>query len=365
MRQDRLQERLLRYIACDSESGNERAFCQLIEGELRALGLTVSRDEAGALCGSDGWNVYGFLPGEGEPLLLCAHMDTVSPGRGIRPVLGEDGVLRSSGDTILGADDKSGVAAIVEVLARLREEGTPHRPVEVLFTICEESGLLGARHADYSRLKSRQAAVLDSGRPHVIINRTPIHEKLEVSVTGLAAHAGVCPEKGINALKAAAQAVAAIPCGRVDEITMANIAEFHAPGSLNQVPDRVQFKMEVRSHREQNLQSWIDRAHRELEQACAQVGARFTMERARCTGAVSVPEDSPLIRMLVEIYRELDFEAGPAAGFGGSDTAWLFANGIEAVNLGTGMGNLHSVDEFIRMEDLERVTRVLEKLAAR
>jgi tripeptide aminopeptidase len=123
--------------------------------------------------------------------------------------------------------------------------------------------------------------------------------------------------------------------------------------------------MEVRSHREQNLQSWIDRAHRELEQACAQVGARFTMERARCTGAVSVPEDSPLIRMLVEIYRELDFEAGPAAGFGGSDTAWLFANGLEAVNLGTGMGNLHSVDEFIRMEDLERVTRVLEKLAAR
>ena len=167
MNKQRLLDRFLRYINCPSESGSERSFCELIEQELSALGLEVKRGEVGEKCGSNGFNLYAFLPGDGEPLLLSAHLDTVSPGVGIRPVI-EDGVIRSSGDTILGADDKSGVAAILEALETLHEGGLAHRPVEVLFSICEELGLLGAKYADYSlfaanrRLFSTQAQTVRS-----------------------------------------------------------------------------------------------------------------------------------------------------------------------------------------------------------
>ena len=118
----RLLDRFLRYIACDSESGDEERFCRLIMGELEALGLTVTRDNAGEMCASNGWNVYASLPGEGEPILFCAHMDTVKPGKNIKPIIGEDGIIRSSGDTILGADDKCGISAVLEALTIIRED---------------------------------------------------------------------------------------------------------------------------------------------------------------------------------------------------------------------------------------------------
>lgn len=358
----RLFERLLRYIACDSESGDEGAFCTLLEAELRCLKLPVFRDGAGVLCGSNGGNLYASLPGVGEPILFCAHMDTVSPGKGIYPVLDEDRVLYSGGDTILGADDKSGIAAVMEMLETLLESGLCHRPIEVLFTICEENGLRGARHADYSRLRSRQAVVLDSGRPHVIINRTPIHESWHVRISGKSAHAGVAPEKGIHTLKAAAAAVAEIPCGRVDEATMMNVGSFLSPGSTNLVPAEANFDLEIRSHEEARVQYWSNEIASALERACVSMGAHHTVTKERHTGLLYVPEDSKLIRDLVDAYRELGLEAVLARGFGGSDASLLFSHGIEAVNIGTGMRNIHSLEESIPMSDLERVTKLIFKL---
>lgn len=342
---ERLVERFLRYVACDSESGDEQRFCLLMEDELKALGLTVSRDQAGEACGSNGWNVYGLLPGIGEPVLLCAHMDTVAPGKGIVPVVGDNGIIRSSGDTILGADDKSGVSAILEALETIIESGRPHRPVEVLFTICEEVGLLGSRNADYSRLSSREAVIFDSGDVEGIINQSPSNVVLHVQVTGKSAHAGVEPERGIHALKAAAEAVAQIPCGHVDEITVMNVSNFLSPGKTNVVPDAASFDMEVRSFSEERLQEWINKIRAILDKACAPIGASYTLESERHASALHVPEDSHLMRKLFDACRRMGLTPTAECIFGGSDATWLFANGIDAVNLGSGMMDIHGLGE--------------------
>ncbi len=359
MNSKRLIDRFLRYITVDSESGNEAAFCRLIEEELRGLGLEVLRDEVGALCGSDGWNVYASLQGEGTPILFSAHMDTVSPGKGIRPMIGEDGVIRSSGDTILGSDDKSGIAAVMEALEVIREKQLSHRPIEVLFTVCEEVGLLGSRYADYSHIRSKEAVVLDSSCVGGIVNRAAANMVLHIRVEGRSAHAGVSPEKGIHALKAAAAAVAEIPCGRVDDMTVMNVANFLAPGKSNVVPAEVTFDVEIRSFEEERLQQRMEELKATLDRACALVGASYTIEQDRHSDVLYVAEDTPLVQRLTEAFRAQGVEASVMGSFGGSDATWIFANGIDAVNVGTGMSAVHGTGEYIRIEDLEQTARVV------
>jgi len=330
----------------------------LIEGELQALGFTVDRDEVGEKCGSNGWNVHAFLPGEGEPILFSAHMDTVSPGVGIRPVL-EDGVIRSSGDTILGADDKSAIAAVLEALEMIVEQKLPHRPVEILFSVCEELGLRGAKHADYSRIKSKQAVVLDSRTHEVLINRSPANTHLHIEITGKSAHAGVEPDKGIHALKIAADAITRIPCGFVDDCTVMNVANLSAPGKTNVVPDKATFDMEIRCFDAERLEEHIQKTETTIMAACDAAGASYTLQREKQTDVLYVPEDNALIERLFDIYKNLGLSPRTDKTYGGCDATWLFFNGIDVVNVGTGMCDAHSLSEHIRVDDLELTVRVV------
>ncbi len=361
MNKQRLLDRFLRYINCPSESGSERSFCELIEQELSALGLEVKRGEVGEKCGSNGFNLYAFLPGDGEPLLLSAHLDTVSPGVGIRPVI-EDGVIRSSGDTILGADDKSGVAAILEALETVQEGGLAHRPVEVLFSICEELGLLGAKYADYSLFHSKQAIVFDSSANGAVVNRSPANVVLHIAFQGKSAHAGVAPEQGIHALKAAAEAVSHIPCGHVDELTVMNVANFLAPGKTNVVPAQASFDMEIRSFEEETLQKHLRETEQAVKDACEKFGTQYTLSLDRHSDVLYVPEDCKLVTDLFEVYRRLGAEPFCKSTYGGCDATWLFANGIDAVNVGTGMTNAHSTSELIAVSDLERTASLVVEM---
>ncbi len=354
----RLLDRFLRYVRCDSESGDERAFCELIESELRAMGVPFSRDEVGERACSNGWNIFASLPGQGEPILFSAHLDTVPPGKGIRPVVA-DGVVRSSGDTVLGADDKSGVAAIMEALETMVQGDAPHRPVEVLFTVCEELGLYGSRYADYSPIRSRQAVVLDGGRPGIIVNKAPAHVMLTVTIQGRSAHAAAAPEQGIHAIKAAADAIAAIPCGRVDEETVMNVGTLHADGKPNIVPALAVFEMEIRSHKEELLQKRLQDTQDAIAAACRTYGASYTIESERHAGALDVPADSPLIQKLQAVCRELGAQTAVEGGFGNSDATWIFGHGIDAVNIGTGMSAVHGVGEHIKIADLENTARLV------
>ncbi|HWR23012.1 MAG TPA: M20/M25/M40 family metallo-hydrolase [Feifaniaceae bacterium] len=361
MNKTRLLNRFLRYIACESETGNESAFCGMMERELLHLGLSVVRDDVSEKCGSNGYNIYANLPGAGEPLLLSAHMDTVSPGRNIEPVI-ENGVIRAKGDTILGADDKSGVAAILEALESVMEQGTPRRPVEVLLSVCEEAGLLGSKHADYSLIKSRQAIVLDSSRNGCIINRAPANVHLHVEIRGKAAHAGIAPDRGVHALKAAALAVSHIPCGFVDENSVMNVANFLSPGKTNVVPEHASFDMEIRSFREDLLAIHRENAERAVKDACAAFGAEYDITQERHSDVLYVPETSPLLKAIVRVYGELGAPVKIDRTYGGSDATWLSYHGIEALNVGTGMCDAHSLSEHIAVADLERTADMVERM---
>lgn len=358
MNSARLTERFLRYARCGSESGNERDFCLLLEEEFKRLGIAYWRDEIGEKVGSNGWNLIAKVPGEGDPILFSSHLDTVTPGQGVQPIL-ENGLIRSAGDTILGADDKSGVAAIMEALESILEEGVPHRGIELFFTLNEEKGLLGARHADYSRFESKEALVLDYEQVGHTVNRAPAIVHLHIRVHGKAAHAGVAPEKGIHALKAAAQAIANIPCGHPDDKTAMNVANFISQGPTNVVPELATFDMEIRAFTEELLQKHIRSVEEALQTACGAYGATYELALERQCDPVYVPEEGRLYSRMKELYAEMGIEAQAESTFGGSDATWIFAHGIQALNIGTGMRNVHSVNEFIPLSDLENVTRMV------
>ena len=249
METSRVVKTFLEYVQISSESRWEAAFSQRLAEDLQQIGLTVETDDSADKVKANTGNLYAFLPGEAdlEPILLCAHMDTVPPGQGIHPVI-EDGIIRSASDTILGSDDKSGAAAIVEALREIVQQKLPHRPVEVVFTICEEVGLLGAKYLDYSRLRAKKAVVFDNeGDVGTIVNQAPGHVEISATITGRAAHAGVAPEEGISAIQVAAEAVSQMQLLRIDAETTANIGTFFAAGPNNIVPETVRLAAEVRS----------------------------------------------------------------------------------------------------------------------
>jgi len=357
--QSRLVETFCRYVACDSESREERGFCEMLEAEIIALGMEVVRDEQAAVqSGSDGFNIHGYLPGEGEPILFSAHLDTVPPGRGIRPLV-VDGMIRSAGDTILGADDKAGVAAIVEAITRLREQKAPHRPVEVLFTVCEELGLYGARHANYSLVCAKQAVVLDGIKLGDIVNRTPAKAVIYVEITGKSGHAAVVPPVGISAIKVAAAAISHIPAGHIDENTVLNVANLLAPGPSNVVPDKASFEIDLRSFDRAGFDGHIAHVEAAVKQAADAVGARYEVRVEIQAEPMFVPPDGALIHRLQTVYGKLGVSLKPVGIFGLSDATMIFQNGIEAVNIGLGLQDIHSTDEHISVADLELVTQAM------
>jgi len=361
MNEQALLDRFFRYVTCPSESRQERGFCELLEGDLQALGMNPVRQEVGAECGSDGFNLHAMLPGVGEPLLFCAHMDTLSPGVGIKPVI-IDGVIRSEGDTILAADDKAGIAAVLEAVATVKAEQKPHRPVEVLFTICEEVGLLGAKYADYSRVQSKQAVVLDTGKMGCIINMQAANKKLQVEIIGKSAHAGIAPELGINALKAATGAIAKMNCGRLGEEAVMNVANLLCPGKTNAVPDKATFEMEMRCFSEEGLAALVAQTKAQIEEACRAYGASFSINEETVSDLLNVPADHPLIGLLSAAMEQAGLTVSIERTFGGCDATWLSANGIAVVNIGIGMTDAHSLDENISVADLLTTAKLIELL---
>mgnify|MGYP005849537541 CR=1 FL=1 len=358
--EDRLIQTFLDLVGVDSPSGHEEAIGHELAARLAALGLSVERDAAG--------NVFAWLEGEqaaGDWLLLCAHMDTVGQERGIRPLIGE-GVIRSDGTTILGADDKSGLAVILEVLQVLKEQGLPHRPLEVLFTVEEETNLGRAGRIDLARLRAREGLVLDSGGPiGTFVISAPSQDRLTVTVHGRAAHAGSEPEKGINAIRVAAEAIAVMPLGRIDEETVANIGVIEGGAATNIVPERVTMKGMARSHDDAKLERQTAAMIRALEEAAARHGATLDIQTERSYHSYRVAEDAPLRRLIEAAARRLGLEPRPTASGGGSDANIFHRAGIQSLPLSTGMADVHTKREHIAIADMVACARLLLEIVRR
>ncbi len=344
-------------VKVDSESGREGEMAETLRKKLTELGLEVIIDNAAGKTGTETGNlIAGMNGGAGGPtLMFCAHMDTITPGCGINPVL-ENGIIRSIGETVLGADDKAGIAAIIEAITVLREKKLPHGRLELVFTICEETGLSGAKNLDFSLLSADMGFVLDcDGPPGTIINMGPSQDKIKAEVLGKAAHAGINPEQGINAIQVASRAIARMQLGRIDEETTANIGLITGGVAINVVPDRVTLQGETRSLQDEKRLRQTRAICDILQEATRESGGRLLLDVSTIYPAMHVPEDAPVVKLAVRAAEQLGLETHIRSTGGGSDTHIFNEYGIPCVNLGIAMQKVHTTDEFIRVEDLSAV----------
>ncbi|SFR02499.1 M20/M25/M40 family metallo-hydrolase [Desulfoscipio geothermicus] len=353
---ERLVAEFIELVQVDSESGREGRMAELLKQKLQDLGFEVCIDDAAPKAGSETGNIIARLRGNAEApsLLFCAHMDTVAPGCGIRPIV-ENGVIRSAGDTILGSDDKAGIAAIIEAVRAVRENDISHGDLELVFTVCEEVGLAGAKALDFSRLTARMGFILDSdGPPGSIINRGPSHDRITAEVLGRAAHAGINPEDGVNAIQVAARAIAGMQLGRIDEETTANIGVVSGGAATNIVPDKVTLKGETRSLREEKRSKQTRAICEALEKAARDSGAKVRINVESEYPAMHVPEDAAVVQLARKAALDIGLMPQVKSTGGGSDTHIFNGNGIAAVNLGIAMKKVHTTDEYIAVDDLTR-----------
>jgi tripeptide aminopeptidase len=364
----RLGELFSDLVQTDSESTCEAAFAAKLKPLLIELGAVVQEDRAGEKTGSETGNLVARFPGtvDAPSLMFAAHMDTVSPGRGIR-VHFHDGVFTSAGDTILGADDKSAIAILIEAMRVLQESDLPHAPLELVFTICEEIGLLGARNLEPEMVRSRMGYALDTTSTTSIITRAPAINHLKIVVHGRDAHAGIAPEKGINAIHVAATAISRLAIGKIDDLTSCNIGLIDGGKAANIVPNRVEIKGEVRSHDPKRLSSVSDAILGTFRETAADIRRQLgekTLPRVDtlCTKEFPnshIPEDHPVVLLAQEAAANLGRKLAPAVTGGAADANIFFDRGIMTAVLGTGMQDIHSTRESIALEDMVRTTELV------
>ena len=347
----RLVKTFLQLVQIDSPTGHEGQIAGVLTGMLREMGLSVRGDTAG--------NVIATLDGEGEPILLSAHMDTVEPGRGVMPVV-KDGIITSDGTTILGGDCKAGIAVILETLQCLKDSGARHLPLEIALSVAEEGGLNGAKKLDVSALRSKVGLVLDSGGPiGTLVREAPSQNSFRVVIHGKASHAGAEPEKGINAIVVAAEAVAQMPLGRIDEETTANIGKISGGIATNIVPDRVEMMGEARSLKGEKLAAQTERMVKAVEAAAAKRGAKADIEVHRAYDAYSLPDDDPWIGRLEAACRRVGLKPHLHSSGGGSDANIYNGKGIRCAVTSVGMAKGHTTEEYIAIADMVAAARLV------
>jgi tripeptide aminopeptidase len=351
---DRVVQTFLDLVAIDSPSGDEDAIAAELVRRFQALGLNCGPDPHG--------NVIATRPGEGEPIILSAHMDTVEPGRGIRPTWDGPDIIRSDGTTILGADNKAGCAVILEVIQSAIEEGAATRPIEVAISRGEEIGLVGAQNMDYSRLSAKVAIVIDSGGPPASIQgQAPYHYTYTVEVHGRAAHAGVEPEKGVPAITIAAEAVLGLPQGRLDHETTGNVGTIRGGLVRNAVPEHTVIEGEMRSMEFEKVDSLVTRAKDHLAEVQqrhpdARVESRFHLGYP---GYKLEPGD-PAADLVFGVLRAMGMEPDPHPVGGGTDGNVFRGHGISSIVIGRGGYNQHTKDEYLVIPEMLDCARVVE-----
>jgi tripeptide aminopeptidase len=359
----RLVRTFLDLIAIDSPSGMEEAIGAELERRLAALGGEVERDEHGNVIAR-----FQASHGDGQPnpsgdwMMLSAHMDTVGKDTGIKPEI-RDGVIYSDGATILGGDDKSGIAVILEAIRSVQEERLPCPPLEVVISVGEEVTLRGAKLLDKGTLRARRGYVLDSGGPiGTIVTSAPSQDSLQITVHGRKAHAGSEPEKGINAIRVASEAIAAMPLGRIDAETTANIGTIEGGVARNIVPDEVRMQGEARSRDNLKLAAQTAAMAAAFHEAAERHGARVEFKFSRSYSTYNWTEETPTVAQAMAAALRLGFTPILEASGGGSDANIYAEAGIPCAVLSTGMEDVHTAQEHIAIADIVDSARLLQEI---
>ncbi|MGH7884692.1 MAG: M20/M25/M40 family metallo-hydrolase [Thermodesulfobacteriota bacterium] len=367
---ERMIEHVIDIIKIDSLSRKEKDVALRLQKDMESLGGECFYDNAGEKVGGNVGNLIVRIKGsknDAPPFFLSSHMDTVAPGEGIKPSI-KDGVMRSDGTTILGSDDKSGVSIIVEVLRTLKERDIPHGDIEIAFTICEEIGLFGARYIDIKKFKSSYGIVLDSSTPSRLVLKCPSSDKLLIKVHGLEAHAGLCPENGISAIRVASEAISIMNLGRLDEESTANIGTISGGIATNIVPKLVEIKAEARSHDNIKLDKQVQHMCSCFYKASEnnkiivdgkEYSSSVEIDIERVYEYMDVSVDAKITKLVRKAADNLKHKINNHTSGGGCDANYFNNMGIDCVNLGTGMYELHTVNEHLILDEFYRSAEIV------
>lgn len=372
---ERLATTFTELCEISSPSRKEGAIAAWLKGKFAGLGAdSISEDGSAAKTGSESGNLIIRFNGnqpEQEGLFFSCHMDTVEPANGVK-VLRTGDIFTSKGETVLGGDDKSGIAAILELLALLKENKIPHPMIEVVITTCEEIGLLGAKHLDHKQLLTKYGYALDSsGIDHVIVG-APAANKISIEIKGLAAHAGLCPEAGINALALTAEALSTLHMGRLDDESTRNFGIIQGGVATNIVPEKIVIKGEVRSHSVDKLDRYTKEILNSFEKTVAKWQGDPTVGDKRPSikfdivddyPALSIADDTPVIKRIKKASKLAGKKLKYIVAGGGSDANILCGYDLPTAIIATGMNKVHTVDEQLDLNDIVNLTELLHALA--
>lgn len=363
------EERLVKLfkdlISINAPALREAECVAFVRKHLESMGLEVSEDDAGAKIGGNANNLIAWHRGnkpDAPKVFLSAHFDTVEPTAGL--VIGErDGVFFSDSDTILGADDKGGMAPAIEAIQALIESGEPHGDVCLLFSVSEEIGLKGAAALKIEDLGLDFGYVLDTGPPvGTFVTKTATHDKLDIKILGKPAHSGKDPEKGINAIQVAATAVNGMCLGRIGPETTANLGVIEGGTATNVVCPFVKIKAEARSTILAELDKQVDHMIQKFEAAAREWGAEVEINHARHYLSYQVPDDAPAVLIAQRASRALGFDPALRTTLGGSDANVYNQKGVPCIVVATGMDKIHTHDEVISRKDLVDTARLTYQL---
>ncbi len=370
---DRISNEFIRLTAINSPPLQEEKIAHYLVERFQGLGAKVMFDGSADATGAETGNLIAKFPANGkdvEPLLFSVHMDTVEPGGQVEPVL-KDGIFYSAGETVLGADDKAGIAEVIEAMEVVREQGITHGPIEVVVTTAEEIGLVGAKHLDYEMLAAKRGYALDTEGVDWMVLQAPGANHLQIDIEGVASHAGMTPELGLSAIQTAALAISQMRLGRIDHETTANIGRIEGGVARNIVPQNVAIVAEARSHDPVKLKEQTEHMLVCFEEAADQMACTINGEKVRPTikadvrpdfPSMAVPEDSPVVTLAKSAATSLGQDLKLRLGGGGSDANIFNGHGVEMIILATGMMKVHTHDEYVSVEDMVRVTKLLVEI---
>ena len=353
-------ELFLELAALRSPSGEERAVADVVSAYVRDLGLDIDEDDAGAAVGSTIGNLYTRIEptADGIPLFLCAHLDTVPPDGALEPVV-EEGVVRNAGGTILGADDKSAVAVMLEATRRVLAENRRHAGIELLFTPKEEVGLLGAAAFDHTRLHAQVGYVYDQAAPiGEVILGAPYSQAMQVRFHGRASHSGMYPEEGRSAIAAAARAIADLRLGRVDDESTANVGTIQGGTAGNIVPEWCSFDAEARSHDERKLADLVQEMLETFAFAASLADCEVETSVKKSYRGYRFKRDDPVVRLAATALERTGHAPTYGLSGGAADANVFNERGLPCLNLANGMTSIHTPDEHIAVDDLDAMVEV-------
>lgn len=359
---ERLLNEFLELVQIDSETKYETEIAKVLKEKFSALGVEVFEDDTTAVTGHGAGNLICTLKGSKEgvdTIYFTSHMDTVVPGKGIKPSI-KDGYVVTDGTTILGADDKAGLAVMLEVIRVLKEQSIPHGTIQFVITVGEESGLVGAKVLDPSLVTAKFGYALDSdGKVGNIIVAAPTQAKVKATILGKTAHAGVAPERGVSAITMAAKAVAKMPLGRIDSETTANIGEFRGSGPTNIVCDRVEILAEARSLVPEKMEQQVQKMKDAFETVTAEMGGKAEVDIEVMYPGFKFGEGDHVVEVAKKAAAKIGRSSELLKSGGGSDANVIAGFGIPTVNLAVGYEEIHTTNEKMPIEELNKLAEMV------